>query len=165
MARLISTSASFSNFFQNPSQVRETYLRSMKHDFNHHTSELAKECNSSPGILALKSVKNSQSYLDTIFQLFDDDDMRHRDFVQSSSNKLKMAEEKCKKKKNKISSSSSSSFHHKKEDDFFLSQKSLFFGKNPNQQKSVFSSCLDDDDDDAELSEIFEKLSTSESEN
>lgn len=146
--------------FSNPKHLNRIFHESLKEDLIKTSKSLDKEFQSSPGVLTAKKAKETREYSKMLTSILDDDEKNEPTFAESLFNLTNI------EKKTSQSMPSSSSG--------FIMNNSQFFVKNDD-----FSQCFDDhshskrqskhqqvllDDDDSELSDMFDRLSTSESE-
>lgn len=166
--------------FSKPKKLNKIFYGSLKEDFVNTSKKLVIECNASPSIMTTKKVQETKKYSEMLSKILPDDEKNEPNFKKSLFNINNI------EKKLSSSSSTASSFGFSQSNDAPIMSNQQFF------ISSDFSECFDDfqssssklpscssssafrkpkrnqtkllDDEEEELSGMFDRLSTSESE-
>lgn len=145
--------------FSNPKQLNKIFHTSLKEDFIETSQSITKEYHASSDIITARKARETKEYSKMLSCVLDDEEKQEPKFAQSMFN-LSNIEKNLKS----CSSSSSSSSFIMNNSSFFVSDdfSQCFDDQRPKQRQSQPKKLLDDEEE--ELSGMFDRLSTSESE-
>jgi len=146
--------------FSNPKQLNKIFHISLKEDFIETSQSITKEYHASSDIVTARKARETKEYSKMLSSVLDDEEKQEPKFAQSMFNLSNID----KNLRSHGSSSSSSSSFIMNNSSFFVSDdfSQCFDDQRPKQRRSQPKKLLDDEEE--ELSGMFDRLSTSESE-